>query len=162
MYLYSSGRRFLFVVVLNVISLLCFSALQSRPGPKSPGESIHQEILNYVNQYRQSKGLPPLQPNVIISAEAEKHSANMASKKSAFGHDGFEDRVRLITEKIGRLNKSAENVAYGKISAKEVVANWLKSPGHRKNIEGNYTLTGIGISKAADGTLYFTEIFAAK
>ncbi len=86
----------------------------------------------------------------------------MASKETAFGHDGFEDRVKLISIKLGRLLLSAENVAYGKISPRQVVDIWLKSPGHRRNIEGKYLLTGIGIAKANDGTFYFTQIFATK
>ena len=56
----------------------------------------------------------------------------------------FEDRVKVITQKIGNIHSSAENVAYGNLSARQVVDVWLKSPGHRKNIEGKYTLTGIG------------------
>jgi uncharacterized protein YkwD len=60
---------------------------------------------------------------------------------------------------LGRLPLSAENVAYGNITAKEVVDNWLKSPGHRRNIEGKYTITGIGVAKSSDGTIFFTQIF---
>jgi uncharacterized protein YkwD len=39
---------------------------------------------------------------------------------------------------------------------------WLNSPGHRKNIEGPYNLTGIAMAKAKDGTMYFTQIFINK
>jgi uncharacterized protein YkwD len=94
--------------------------------------------------------------------QAEKHSADMASRKVAFSHDGFETRVSVISRQIGGIKKSAENIAYGKIGAKEVVDIWLKSPGHRKNIEGNYQLTGIGIARAKDGTIFFTQIFVAR
>jgi uncharacterized protein YkwD len=86
----------------------------------------------------------------------------MAIRKTSFGHDGFEGRVKKIAQKLGGLKASAENVAYGHLSAKEVVNNWLKSPGHKKNIEGKYTMTGIGVVKANDGTLFFTQIFASK
>jgi uncharacterized protein YkwD len=106
--------------------------------------------------------LPALESNSIIAEQAKKHSSNMASKKVAFSHDGFEERIKTITQKIGMSRASAENVAYGHLSAKEVVDVWLKSPGHRKNIEGKYTLTGIGFSRNADGTIYFTQIFISK
>jgi len=39
------------------------------------------------------------------------------------------------------------------------VQGWLKSPGHRKNIKGDFDVTGIGVSKNAQGDYYFTQIF---
>ena len=52
--------------------------------------------------------------------------------------------------------------AMGILSAGEVVNMWLNSPGHKRNIEGNFTLTGIGIAEADNGYLYFTQIFLRK
>jgi uncharacterized protein YkwD len=120
------------------------------------------EVLFYVNDYRSKKGLPPLTMNADISSAAEKHSRDMAANKVAFGHDGFEDRVKNFSKKIGGVHASAENVAYGILSPKEVVDIWLKSPGHRKNIEGNYTLTGVGVATGKDNVIFFTQIFTAK
>lgn len=77
---------------------------------------------------------------------------------AAFGHDGFSQRVAAISQAIGRIAASGENVAYGALSAKGVVDVWLNSPPHRKNIEGNYTISGIGVFDR-QGTLYFTQIF---
>lgn len=124
--------------------------------------SIEEEILAYINKYRESKSLPALQMNAVISDQAFKHSEEMADKRMAFGHDGFQDRVRNIIQKLGSLHASAENVAFGQLSPEEVVSLWIKSPGHRKNIEGKYTMTGIGVAKASDGSLYFTQIFSTK
>jgi uncharacterized protein YkwD len=120
------------------------------------------DILGYVNAYRSKKGLPSLEMNAEISSEAEKHSVDMATNKVAFGHDGFEDRVKIISKKIGTMHASAENVAYGMLSPKEVVDVWLKSPGHRKNIEGHYTLTGIGVATDKNNIIFFTQIFTSK
>ena len=83
----------------------------------------------------------------------------MANGSVAFGHDGFNGRVKTISKKIDHVRGFAENVAFGDMGAKEVVKMWLGSSGHRKNIEGHYNLTGIGIAKARDGNLYFTQIF---
>ena len=57
---------------------------------------------------------------------------------------------------------AAENVAYNSgysDPATQAVQGWLKSTGHRQNLEGNYNLTGIGIAKNAKGEYYFTQIF---
>lgn len=124
--------------------------------------TFEEDILFYVNKYRESKSLPALQMNQVISDQAEKHSVEMAGKKMPFGHGGFEERVRNMISKLGTLRASAENVAYGELGAEQVVALWIKSPGHKKNIEGNYTLTGIGTAKTKDGVIYFTQIFSIR
>lgn len=125
-------------------------------------DRLDEGILQLVNKYRQTKSLAALQMNEVISAEAEKHSMAMANKKTAFGHDGFEERIKLIKAKLGFLGTSAENVAFGNLTAREVVDIWLKSPAHKRNIEGKFTLTGIGVAKDGNGTLFFTQIFTTK
>ncbi len=72
-------------------------------------------ILYYINQYRASIGLPALQLINEASSEATKHSAEMANRTTAFGHDGFDERIDNVVKKIGIVHASAENVAYGKL-----------------------------------------------
>ena len=123
---------------------------------------LEGEILAHVNKYRRSIGLSRLQMNPVITTEAEKHSSNMASKRSGFSHAGFSSRVKRISKELGSVSQSAENVAFGYTSAKDVVNGWLHSPGHKKNIEGSYKLTGIGVAKDRTGTLFFTQLFVTK
>src|SRR5258708_30631201 len=117
------------------------------------------EILRYVNEYRHSKGLKPLQANSFISSVALDHSRDMLSGKSPFGHEGFHDRIDRILKRLGPIHVAAENVASGPMGAREVVDGWLHSPGHRRNIEGNFRLTGIGLAYGRRGMIYFTQIF---
>lgn len=57
-------------------------------------------------------------------------------------------------------SRIAENVAYGQRSASEVVGGWITSTGHRENIlNRQLTETGIGIARAANGQLYFCQVF---
>lgn len=123
---------------------------------------LQQSVLDYVNQYRRGKGLAPLKMMPLITAEALKHSKNIADGRVDFGHDGFEGRADKLMSQIELSNAIAENVAYGKFSAQEVVNRWIQSPGHKKNIEGKFTLTGVGIVRRADGYLFFTQIFINK
>ncbi len=83
----------------------------------------------------------------------------MAEGKTKFGHDGFEKRAKAIQKELGSV-EVGENVAEGQMSAREVVDGWLNSPGHKRNIEGNFTLTGIGYATNKKGNIYFTEIFS--
>ena len=120
---------------------------------------MEKNILYYINQHRRSIGLSDLVMLEPASQKATEHSVDMAKRSTGFGHDGFEKRVKYISQKTGAVSAAAENVAYGQMSAREVVDGWLHSPGHRKNIEGRYTYTGIGLARDRDGVIYFTEIF---
>jgi len=121
--------------------------------------SMADSILFYINKHRAEIGLVRLQMDNGISAVAAKHSQQMAKGAVPFGHDGFDDRVKSISKDIDHVNGFAENVAKGQMNAEEVTNLWLESEAHRKNIDGDYRLTGIGIAKATNGDLYFTEIF---
>jgi uncharacterized protein YkwD len=125
-------------------------------------QSLENEILNLVNQHRIRKHLEPLAFNKDIEKAAFKHSKDMAKGKVPFGHTGFDERMDDLMKNLKGANAAAENVAYGPETAAGVVEMWLNSPGHKKNIEGKYNLTGIGTSRSKDGTLYFTQIFIRK
>jgi uncharacterized protein YkwD len=118
-------------------------------------------VHNQVNQYRASHGLPPLSLDARISEQARVHSQNMAIGTVPFSHDGFTQRVQTIA-KVIPYSGAAENVAYNQgysDPATQAVQGWLRSTGHRTNIEGQYNLTGIGIAKNSQGEYYFTQIF---
>ena len=123
------------------------------------GDNMEGSIVRYVNDHRRSLGLPSLEMNGEANRQAYQHSKDMANRKTGFGHEGFDQRMQVIKQKTGWITASAENVAYGQLSAKEVVKGWLNSPGHKKNIEGDYRFTGVGIYKDSKGIIFFTQIF---
>ena len=124
---------------------------------------MENDILSEVNAYRRKIGKQSLTMMDAASTQAEIHSRNMAQRKTAFGHDGFESRITNIRKQTtGTINSAAENVAFGELTAEKVVDGWLHSPGHKKNIEGDYNFTGIGVSKDKDGRIYYTQIFLRK
>ena len=122
-------------------------------------ETMESDILKYVNEDRLAHGLSPLQMNQLESSLASKHSLDMSVGKVKFGHDGFNARAKTIQKALGST-EVGENVAEGSMTAREVVDGWLHSPGHKKNIEGNFTLTGIGYASNKKGDIYFTQIFS--
>lgn len=154
--------------------LLCSGLVSFTAGPRPatpPPVNFHTaarhypapnavEILRLVNQHRRAIGRPPLQANSYMSSVALGHSQDMLSGRSPFGHDGFRDRIDRIRKKLGPMHVAAENVASGPMSAREVVDGWLHSPGHRRNIEGDFRLTGIGLAFGRNGNIFFTQIFA--
>ncbi len=124
--------------------------------------NMNSRILELVNEHRQSIGKGPLQMIDIASSQAAQHSRDMMNGSTPFGHEGFDNRVDIVKKSTGFISAAAENVAYGQLTADEVVNGWLHSPGHRKNIEGDYNLTGIGVAQNNQGVIYFTQIFVLK
>lgn len=136
----------------------CSRATTPRDSSNTAQGSLPEQILYYTNKFRESKGLKPLQLDATISAQALNHSKAMAKGNTGFGHEGFEERVANISKVKGRVAGAAENVAYGTLDAEGVVNGWIKSPGHRKNMLGDYTLIGIGAADKGKIT-FFTQVF---
>lgn len=118
-----------------------------------------KEVYVYTNTFRKLNGLRSLSINDQLNAIAQQHSENMAAGKISFSHEGFNNRCKLIRIVDSTLFKFAENIAYGPTSGEEVVKRWEDSPGHRQNMLGEYTHIGIGVAKAKNGTIYYTQIF---
>ncbi len=156
-----SIRSFLSAFVLIGI-LSCSPKISSSNNIPEKVEAVgnmEASILNYVNEHRRSLGKSSLEMNAEANRQAYQHSKDMANRKTGFGHEGFDERMAVIKKKTGWITASAENVAYGQLSAKEVVKGWLNSPGHKKNIEGDYRFTGIGVYTDKKGIIFFTQIF---
>lgn len=154
------GTRKIILVITSLllgISQLTYAA----PATKSINNdiAIQNQILVYINQYRQQHGLTPLKMDNKIVKEARNHSIDMANHTMPFGHKYFKSRIDRLHAQIKNSNAGAENVAYNYKDAQDVVKNWLRSPGHKRNIVGNYDLTGIGIARDHNEKIYFTQIF---
>jgi uncharacterized protein YkwD len=91
----------------------------------------------------------------------------MASGRIPFSHQGFEGRARRARKALPGTGLIAENVymtmtpGSSRIAA-EAVAAWIGSPGHQKNMVGDFVYTGIGVAQGADGSWYVTQLFAGK
>lgn len=137
-------------------------AAEGGGGTASTATALEGEIHALVNQRRSDRRLPALQWDARIAQVAREHSSAMASGRRGFGHDGFDARAAQLGGMM-TMSSMAENVAYdsrdGDRLASLVVAGWIASPGHRQNIEGSFTRTGVGVARGADGTRYFTQIF---
>jgi uncharacterized protein YkwD len=141
----------------KLLSLFSSEAAISTPTFKST--ELEKSVFKEINRYRASKGLPKLTINANITRQARIHSQNMAQGKTPFSHQGFERRVKAVPL---RYNSAAENVAFNRgysSPVDEAVSGWIKSPGHLKNIKGNYNLTGIGVATNNQGEVYLTQMF---
>lgn len=121
--------------------------------------ALARQAHTAINRHRAAQQLPPLQWSDAVAFQARQHSEAMAKGRTSFGHSGFSQRVRAIQIPF---RGAAENVAYNQgysNPAQVAVDGWLKSPGHRSNIEGRYDTGGIGVARNAKGEVYFTQVF---
>lgn len=119
--------------------------------------SVTEEILELVNDHRNSIGLSSLERNTTADNLVIDHTNYMISEES-IGHDNFSERAEQLQLEENAVSV-AENVASGFPTAQAVVAGWLNSASHRGNIEGNYSYTGIAAIQNAQGTYYYTQLF---
>lgn len=138
---------------------------ESRSGNGLPSVAVNnfeKKIMSLTNQHRSSIGKTKLKWHDSATIESQDHSQDMASFRTPFGHTGFSSRISRIEAKDpDKIIKSGENVAQNSTAQKAFNA-WLRSPGHRKNIEGDFTHLGVGAIKSANGSWYFTQIFLKK
>ncbi len=118
---------------------------------------VEQDLLGIVNEHRISLGYSSLEFSAIAYQYANSHTDYMIAKGS-ISHDNFSARASNISSEVDAA-EVAENVAKDYSSATEVFDNWISSPGHRKNIEGEFTHTAVSVKKDGNGDYYFTQLF---
>lgn len=128
------------------------------PMPAVPPELRAQfELLELINAERARRGLAPVAWHDRVAVAAQRHAADMAARRQMqhVGSDGSNTGDRLHAAGFDWLSY-AENVAAGFTDPKTLVSAWMGSDLHRRNILGPYTVAGIGVAAAGDGTLYWT------
>lgn len=135
---------------------------RTTPPPVAPpvDGSVAGQVLALVNDARSGAGCPAVRLDDRLNAAAAAHSADMAAN-DYFDHtsrDGrsFVDRVRAQGYDAPR----SENIAAGQRTAADVVAGWLDSPGHRRNIlDCGSTEMGVGRADGGSFGRYWTQVF---
>ncbi len=120
--------------------------------------TVEIETMALINEYRVSKGLNSLEKINYASVKSEEHDHYMI-ENNVVNHNDFQARSENIMNTV-HAKRVSENIAYNYSSAKGAFDAWLKSEGHRQNIEGDFSHFGIAIREnPVDGKKYFTNIF---
>jgi uncharacterized protein YkwD len=132
--------------------------LAPAPVAASADAQMETEVVHLVNEQRVKVGCDPLRVDPRLAQAAEAHSSDMA-ERDYFDHttpEGvtFRDRIRSA----GFSNPgTAENIARGQRDARQVMAGWMGSAGHRANILNcDFSFLGVGLHE--DG-MYWTQDF---
>ncbi len=123
-------------------------------------KTIEIEILELINTHRIEQGLNPLNNLNIIKSVAYSHTDYMVGMNQV-NHDNFFQRKTSLIQNAGAA-KVSENVAYGYSTAENVVNAWINSPGHKANMEGDFTDFDISAEQNNEGRWFFTNIFIKK
>ena len=117
------------------------------------------QTMELINTYRVSVGLNPLEKINHLSYKSEEHDNYMIAN-NVVNHNDFVARSENIMKILGAKTVS-ENIAYNYSTPQAAVNAWLASPGHKENIEGNFTHFGISNREnPTNGRKYYTNIFA--
>ena len=126
---------------------------------------VERRAFERTNAVRVENGLPPLVWDPALCRMARFHSESMV-QRGYFAHETPEgerlkDRAHAVG--IAHFRVLGENIAYNQgydDPGAFAVQRWMISPVHRANILSNeFEQSAIGVSIAADGTVYLTQVF---
>jgi uncharacterized protein YkwD len=150
-------------------SALARDTLVARDSPAT----VNARVVELVNAAR-SKGrrcgserfaaAPALGISKALNEAAARHARDMA-RRNFFEHrgsNGSTPKERVLRAGY-RPRLTGENIAYGPVSAEEVVAGWLASPGHCANImEPRFREIGVSVATGRKrGAIYWVQEFGA-
>lgn len=117
-----------------------------------------------VNAERARHHLVPLQRRPELDGVARSHSRDMA-RRGFLDHttpEGLDPVDRIRTAAAPGFSLAAENLGITDRADpnREILQGWLASPVHRRNLLAPpFNATGIGISRAPDGSLLYTQVY---
>lgn len=131
------GRAVPTWLVLGLLPAVAVGAVAVTAGPAagvSRGADDRAAIVHQTNHLRARKGCQALVVAPALVRSAQGHADDM-SRKDYFSHtskDGRRWDQRIVA--AGYPKPGGENIAVGFSSASEVMAAWMDSSGHRRNI----------------------------
>jgi hypothetical protein len=151
-------RLFNFVLLFALIGTLFlhFTLAASAGYLYNGGETVH---VSRINQHRASRGLSALTWSGCLT-NAAREWAKVISDSNYLRHSSNAGSD-IVTKWCGNWGYGvAENVGGFHATSSLAMDDYIASPGHRANIEGNYSHVGAGVWKRADGGEASVHLFA--
>jgi len=153
-------KKIIIILFITLISCSKDTTETTSPLHTYQYSTTELELFDRINQHRDSIGLNILQTNQHISYVCWEHN-NYMIRTGRIKHDYFQSRVENLQLTIGAY-RIGENIAYNYQTPKSTLNAWLNSPGHRQNIEGDYTDFGLSITRGTNQRNYITLILVKK
>jgi uncharacterized protein YkwD len=149
------------LVVATGTSSYAAGAAAASPSP-SPGISVGYsatgtwQLLALVNKHRRAMGLVALTVDDRLAKIARAHTERMAATGNLQHNDAL---FTPASHQALGMKALGENVGWNYSVAAQDAA-FLKSPGHRANIEmRGFRVAGFAVVRSADGRIWSTEDF---
>lgn len=129
-----------------------------------PGINLYEyQVAAMVNKERAKAGLRALVLDEKLSDIARLKSGDMRVHNYC-GHESpiYGSPFDMLANFGVVYQRAGENVAMGYRTPEEVMAGWMDSPGHRRNILGDdYEKIGVGVVINTYGSAYWTQLFVS-
>jgi uncharacterized protein YkwD len=156
--------RFAILAFVLTSILLPLQPAAAAPDTKAANARLNsqmQRIVELVNARRAEAGIGPVAVDPVLMSCAQQYSETQAAmgRLNHTGPDGSTPGQRL--RRCGyNWRHFGENLAAGYVNADEVVAAWMASPGHRKNIlNPRVREIGLGYTNRADDPNYYYDYY---
>jgi len=125
-------------------------------------QKLADEVFALTNSEREKAGLPAYKRDAALTKTAETRAAELI-KLCVETHERPDGRpfYTAFDENNVKYYLAGENIAMGQRSAREVVEDWMNSPGHRASILAkDFSRMGTGVVMDKNGILYWSQDFA--
>lgn len=160
---------FAIIIFFLIASMFTFILKTSMPEILGISYSISdQELLSFVNNARQERGLAPLAFSAELSDAARRKAADMLEKNywAHFSPDGSSSPWGFIKAAGYGYVFAGENLAKGFTDSGSVVNAWMNSSSHRDNIlSGKYRDVGFAVAEGrlnGEETVLVVELLGAR
>ena len=144
------------VSLLAAAVLLCgIAAMPAAAAPATSGFAA--EILRLVNAERAKAGLSALGSLPALSAAAQKRAEETTRRYSHTRPNG-KGCFTVLDEYGVAATHRGENIVAGHSEPAQAMSAWMKSPGHRANILGDFDKLGVGVA-VKNGRVYWVQLF---
>ena len=157
--------------ILAMPGMLPTTATTARVRPSAASVAAtgdERRAFDLINAVRRERGQKPLVWDGALTNMARFHSENMA-RQNFFNHvdkDGLSTAGRADALGVQGWRALGENIAYNQGYDDPVafaVERWMRSDKHRDNIlNSQFTHAGLGVARAADGRVFFTQVFVTR
>ena len=133
------------------------------PAPTSDAAAWQSDMLGRINALRSSVGAAPLALCAPITRAAQGYADAMAASRrfDHVGADGSQPWDRMRAEGY-RWSRASENIAKGQPDVAAVMAAWIASPGHYRNlVDPAVRHVGLGLTLDGAGTHWWVQEFGA-
>lgn len=131
----------------------------------SAERGIAERVYGLVNQERTRAGKSVLLGHGGLNRLAQRHSDHMGSMSQGANHLGSQNRAHYADLKynIDNLSEMTFEAPSGSGDpAAAAVAAWKRSSQHRRHMLQSWSLTGIGVKEASNGSTYVTICMGAR